>query len=348
MAGGFVALLDDIAALARAAAASIDDVAAAAVKASSKAAGVVIDDAAVTPQYVDGLHPSRELPIIWRIARGSIFNKLIIILPIAMLLSSFMPWLLQPILMLGGAFLCFEGAEKIWEKLRGHHVEKEEPAVSSKGPKDEKAITSGAIRTDLILSAEIMVISLNEVANEPFWTRLIIMIVVAIGITGLVYGAVALLVKLDDFGLAMMKRDSKTQQRFGQGLVNAMPQVMDVISFIGTFAMLWVGGHLIILGADALGWHAPYDLVHTLAAPAAAVPAVGGLLAWLIDTLCSMVVGFLIGSLIVGIAHLLPFGHGKAKSSKHGDSTDSVEATAGGQKATGGSITNAQERSGND
>lgn len=311
MAGGLVALLDDIAALARAAAASLDDVAAAAAKASSKAAGVVIDDAAVTPQYVDGLHPSRELPIIWKIARGSIINKLCIILPVALLLSAFIPWLLQPILMLGGAFLCFEGAEKIWEKLRGRHAEQELPSVATRSPKDEKQITGGAIRTDLILSAEIMVIALNEVINEPFINRVAILVVVAIGITALVYGAVALLVKLDDVGLSLMQRDSQFAKRFGQGLVNAMPHVMDVISFIGTFAMLWVGGHLIVVGADSLGWHLPYELIHSLAAPVAGLAGIGGFLAWLIETLCSMVVGFIIGSVIVLIAHFLPFGHGK-------------------------------------
>ncbi|KAB1643423.1 DUF808 domain-containing protein [Gulosibacter chungangensis] len=325
MAGGLVALLDDIAALARAAAASIDDVAAAAAKASSKAAGVVIDDAAVTPQYVDGLHPSRELPIIWKIARGSIINKLCIILPVALLLSAFIPWLLQPILMLGGAFLCFEGAEKVWEKLRGHHAEKETP-VAKRSAKDEKQITGGAIRTDLILSAEIMVISLNEVINEPFINRVIILIVVAIGITALVYGAVALLVKLDDVGLGLMQRDSQFAKRFGQGLVNAMPHVMDVISFVGTFAMLWVGGHLIVVGADSLGWHLPYELIHSLAAPVAAFAGVGAFLAWLVETLCSMVVGFVIGSVIVLILHWLPFGHGKDKAAESQDDAGSAKS----------------------
>lgn len=333
MAGGLVALLDDIAALARAAAASVDDVAAAAVKASSKAAGVVIDDAAVTPQYVDGLHPSRELPIIWRIARGSIINKLCIILPVALLLSAFIPWLLQPILMLGGAFLCFEGAEKIWEKLRGHHAEQDVPVVATRSAKDEKQITSGAIRTDLILSAEIMVISLNEVINEPFWNRVIILIVVAIGITALVYGAVALLVKLDDVGLGLMQRDSSFAKRFGQGLVNAMPHVMDVISIVGTFAMLWVGGHLIVVGADSLGWHLPYELIHSLSAPAAGIAGVGGFLAWLIETLCSMVVGFVIGSVVVLVAHFLPFGHGKGHESPEVAGGPGAEGDIGSAKS---------------
>ncbi|MDJ1370543.1 DUF808 domain-containing protein [Gulosibacter molinativorax] len=333
MAGGFVALLDDIAALARAAAATLDDVGVAAAKASSKAAGVVIDDAAVTPQYVDGLKPERELPIIWKIARGSLFNKIVIILPLALLLSAFVPWLLQPILMLGGAFLCFEGAEKIWEKIHGRNVEQEAPAVAKEGEKDEKQITSGAIRTDLILSAEIMVISLNEVINEPFWNRVIILIVVAIGITALVYGAVALLVKVDDFGLSLMQRDSKFSQRFGKGLVNAMPHVMDVISIVGTFAMLWVGGHLILVGADSLGWHAPYELVHTLSAPAAGIAGIGGFLAWLIDTLCSMILGFIVGSIIVLVAHYLPFGHGKDGHGKDGRTEHEKAADA---PATGG------------
>lgn len=334
MAGGLVALLDDIAALARAAAASVDDVAAAAVKASSKAAGVVIDDAAVTPQYVDGLHPSRELPIIWKIARGSILNKLLIILPIALLLSAFIPWLLQPILMLGGAFLCFEGAEKIWEKIRGHNAEKELPAIATKSHKDEKQITGGAIRTDLILSAEIMVISLNEIIDEPFWNRVVILVVVAIGITALVYGAVALLVKLDDVGLGLMQRDSNFSKKFGQGLVNAMPHVMDVISFIGTFAMLWVGGHLIVVGADSLGWHAPYDIIHSLAAPAAGLAGIGAVLAWVIETLAAMVVGFIVGSVIVLVAHFLPFGHGaghgKGEDGAHGEATPTTESDDGG------------------
>ncbi|SJM56583.1 DUF808 domain-containing protein [Gulosibacter sp. 10] len=340
MAGGFVALLDDIAALARAAAASLDDVALAATKASSKAAGVVIDDAAVTPQYVSGLKPSRELPIIWRIARGSLINKLLIILPIALLLSQFLPGLLQPILMLGGAFLCFEGAEKVWEKVRGRHAEREAP-VAAQSPKNEKQIVSGAVRTDLILSAEIMVIALNEVAAEQFWTRLAVLIVVGIGITALVYGAVALLVKLDDIGLAMTRGRSRAGARFGRGLVAAMPRVMDAISLIGTIAMLWVGGHLIVVGFDSLGFTAPYELIHRLAEPAALVPGAGAVLAWLVDTVCAMIVGFAIGSLVVGAVHLLPFGHGK-KAGHGEEAADTVTGAEAGAEA--GATTETEER----
>ena len=166
MPGGLAALLDDVALIAKTASASIDDVAAAAGKTSAKATGIVVDDAAVTPRFVQGVTPARELPIIWRIAKGSLFNKLVIILPVALLLSWLAPWLLNPILMLGGAYLCFEGAEKVWEKISGHE-DHEEAAVDT-GPDAENKLVRGAVTTDLILSAEIMVISLNEVAAEPW------------------------------------------------------------------------------------------------------------------------------------------------------------------------------------
>ena len=196
MAGGLVALLDDVAALVKLAAASVDDVGAAAARASVKATGVVVDDTAVTPRYVQGLEPERELPIIKRIALGSLRNKLLIILPVIMLLSQFLPWLLTPILMVGGAYLAYEGAEKVWEIVSGHHEEEAEA-----GEVDEDAVVSGAIRTDFILSAEIMVIALNEVDTEPFLSRLIILVIVALLITALVYGVVGLIVKMDDVGL---------------------------------------------------------------------------------------------------------------------------------------------------
>ncbi|MCC2593020.1 DUF808 domain-containing protein [Tessaracoccus sp. OS52] len=316
MAGGLAALLDDIAALARLAAASVDDVAAAAVKASSKAAGVVIDDAAVTPRFVSGVDPSRELPIIRKIAVGSVRNKLVFILPAILLLSQFLPWLLTPLLMLGGTYLCYEGAEKIWEFITGHEPDKAAPALV-KGADAEKKVVSGAITTDFILSAEIMVISLNEVADEPLLSRAIILVLVALGITVLVYGAVALIVKMDDMGLAMTKRESERSQAIGRGLVAAMPVVLKVISIVGVFAMLWVGGHIILAGLDTLGWHAPYELVHSLEGLVSGVPAVGGALAWLINTLCSMVLGLVWGGVVVAIMHFLPIGksHGTHKES---------------------------------
>ncbi|SDI01935.1 hypothetical protein SAMN04488693_10583 [Arthrobacter subterraneus] len=314
MSGGLVALLDDVAALARIAAASVDDVAAGAAKAGAKAAGVVIDDAAVTPQYVSGSDPSRELPMIKRIFWGSLRNKLLIILPALLLISAFVPWLIPFILMLGGTYLCFEGAEKVWHKLRGDHKDEKAPAVE-RGPEAEAKVIKGAITTDFILSCEIMVISMNEVAAESIWSRAIILVVVALAITVLVYGAVALIVKMDDIGLHLTTKDSAGSKRFGELLVKGMPAVLAAITLIGTIAMLWVGGHIMLQGAYDLGWHLPYDLVHALEAPFVGIPVVGGLLAWLVNTLCSAVLGLGWGLLVMAILHpvlkALPFGKDK-------------------------------------
>jgi hypothetical protein len=307
MSGGLFALLDDVAALAKLAAASVDDVGVAAGRASTKAAGVVIDDTAVTPQYVHGVAAERELPIIKRIAKGSIKNKLIFILPIALLLSQFLPWLLTPILMLGGGYLSYEGAEKIWGALRGHGAHDEDNSQKS-----EDEIVSGAVRTDLILSAEIMVISLNEIASEGFWSRLVILTAVALLVTVVVYGVVALIVKMDDAGLHLAERGKGFVSRFGKGLVNAMPKVLTVISVVGTAAMLWVGGHIILVGVDELGWHWPYDLVHHAEeAVAHAVSGIGDALAWLTNTAASALIGLIVGLVLVGVMHVLPFGKKK-------------------------------------
>ncbi|HEY7598521.1 MAG TPA: DUF808 domain-containing protein [Candidatus Limnocylindrales bacterium] len=301
MAAGLAALLDDVAVLARAAAASIDDIGAAAAKASAKAAGVVVDDTAVTPQYVHGLAAERELPIIWKIAKGSLRNKLFILLPLVMLLSQFLPVVLTPLLMCGGAYLCYEGAEKLWEKVSGHD-EHGEPA--EQGLIDEKTVVSGAVRTDFILSAEIMVIALNEVVDEPFVSRAIILAVVAIGITILVYGVVGAIVKMDDAGLALSQREGKGTARFGRGLVKAMPRLLTVLSVVGTAAMLWVGGHIILLGTDELGLHLFYDVVHHLEEAAhEATGALGGVVGWLVNTLGSALLGLVVGAIIVTIGH---------------------------------------------
>lgn len=311
MAGGLAALLDDVAALARAAAASTDDIAAAAGRASVKATGVVVDDAAVTPQYVRGIEPKRELPIIGRIAVGSLRNKLLIILPVALLLSAFAPWLLTPILMLGGTYLCFEGAEKVWELVSGHGHGEAEHADDTDGADAgvrEKRIISGAVRTDLILSAEIMVIALNDVASEPLLKRALILIVVGLVMTVLVYGAVALLVKMDDVGLSMTRRRSGTSQTIGRGLVAAMPKVMTLISWIGMVAMLWVGGHILLDGSHKLGLAQPYGLVHDLVH---AVHGAGGAVEWIVGTLCSAVVGLLIGAAIVAVVSTIRAGRAK-------------------------------------
>jgi predicted DNA repair protein MutK len=309
--GGLVALLDDVAALARIAAASVDDVAAGAAKAGAKAAGVVIDDAAVTPQYVSGADPSRELPMIKRIFWGSLRNKLLIILPALLLISAFMPAVIPFILMLGGTYLCYEGAEKVGHKLRGHSATEKAPAVE-RGPEAEAKVTKGAITTDFILSCEIMVISMNEVADESLWVRAIILVVVALAITILVYGAVALIVKMDDIGLHLTTKDSAGSRRFGELLVKGMPAVLAAITLIGTIAMLWVGGHIMLQGAYDLGWHMPYDLVHVLEAPFAGIPVVGGFVVWLVNTLCSAVLGLAWGFAVLAVLHpllkALPFG----------------------------------------
>lgn len=318
MAGGLVGLLDDVAALAKLAAASIDDVGAAAGRASMKAAGVVVDDAAVTPQYVQGLAAERELPIIKRIARGSMLNKLIFILPAALILSEVAPTLVEIILICGGSFLCYEGAHKILHALKGDDHEHAVPAAAMGAELEEKTI-AGAVRTDFILSAEIMVISLKEVIDEPVVTRGIILAVVAVLITIGVYGVVALIVKMDDVGLRMAQRDSESSQRTGRLLVAAMPKVLKVLSVVGTAAMLWVGGHILLVGSHELGWDFAYDAVHD-AEHAVEGFWLGGVWAWCLNTLISAIVGFWWGLVIVGGVSALPPGgdeHGHDEADDH-------------------------------
>lgn len=303
MAGGLFALLDDVAALARMAAASVDDVAAAAGKASTQAVGVVVDDTAVTPRYVQGLAAERELPIIAKIAKGSIRNKLLIILPVILVLSQFLPIAVTILLILGGLYLSYEGAEKIHHALAHHREETpaehlaEDVATESV---DENKVIAEAVRTDLILSTEIMVISLQTVDHEPFLTRTIVLIVVAFLITALVYGVVALIVKMDDVGLHLV--ESGKNEKLGRGLVTAMPKVMSFLSTLGVVAMLWVGGHILLANSAELGWHAPYDAVHHVEhAVADATGALGGVLAWLTNTLISAIVGVLVGLVLVAL-----------------------------------------------
>ncbi|MGK2880866.1 MAG: DUF808 domain-containing protein [Mycobacterium sp.] len=310
MSAGLFGLLDDVAALARLAAASVDDIGAAAGRATAKAAGVVIDDTAVTPQYVHGITADRELPMIKRIGIGSLRNKLLFILPGALLLSQFLPELLTPILMLGATYLCYEGAEKVWGRIRGH--ESHAAPTSATGEDAEKQMTSGAIRTDFILSAEIMVIALNEVADQSFWPRLLILVVVALVITFAVYGVVALIVKMDDIGLSLAQRSSAFSQKVGRGLVTAMPKLLAALSAIGTVAMLWVGGHILLVGTDTLGWHTPYGFVHHIEeAVHHAVEGIGAVLAWLVNTGFSALIGLVVGALVLAIVHVLPFGEKK-------------------------------------
>jgi len=315
MAGGLVGLFDDVAALAKLAAASIDDVGAAAGRASMKAAGVVVDDAAVTPQYVQGLAAERELPIIKQIASGSLRNKLLLILPAALILSEVAPTLVEVILICGGSFLCFEGVHKILHAWKGDDHDHDVPAAVM-GPDHEAKTVAGAVRTDFILSAEIMVIALKEVLEEGVVTRGIILAVVAVLITIVVYGAVALIVKMDDVGLRMAQTDSESSQRTGRLLVSAMPKVLATLSVVGTAAMLWVGGHILLVGADELGWHFPYDAVHSAEYAIKDAP-LGGFLGWCLNTVVSAIVGFWWGLMIVGVVGSLP-----AADGEHADDTD--------------------------
>ena len=307
MAGGLFALLDDVALIARSAASSVDDVAALAGKTSVKAAGVVVDDAAVTPQYVEGIKPQRELPMIWRITKGSLINKLVIILPIAMILSWIAPWALTPILMCGGTYLCFEGAEKILHHLLPHR-EKETESVQEKGADAEDSLVKSAITTDLILSSEIMVISLNEVIDQPFWMRLAALIFVGILLTLGVYGAVGLLVKMDDIGMALNKRHNGNST-IGTALVKGMPVVLDIIGVIGTAAMLWVGGHIVVKGLHEFGMDQPHEFIASVTDKIS-----NGALAWLADTGMSMVCGLVLGVVVATIVMAVKASFGKTSA----------------------------------
>ena len=306
MAGGLVALLDDVAALAKLAAASVDDVAAAAGRAGTKAAGVVIDDAAVTPRYVVGLSPQRELPIIWKIAVGSLRNKMLFILPVALALSALAPWAITPLLMLGGSYLCYEAAEKIIEALSGHDHEAEVAQITDPAELEARQV-SGAIRTDFILSAEIMAIALADLPDMAFGTRAAVLAIVALVITVGVYGVVGLIVKMDDIGLNLSRRASSATRALGNGLVRAMPVLLKALSHIGVAAMVWVGGGIIVHGLEVFGLDALPHAVHHLAATAGkGIPAASGIVEWTVSALASAVVGLIVGAAIVGVLHMLP------------------------------------------
>ncbi|PBN42620.1 DUF808 domain-containing protein [Sphingobium sp. D43FB] len=310
MPSGLIALLDDVAGIAKLAATSLDDVAAAAGKAGTKAAGVVIDDAAVTPNYVMGLTAERELPIIWKIAKGSIRNKLLFLLPAALLISALAPWLLPPLLMAGGAFLCFEAAEKLLEAIQGGHDVAEEALATLNSTELEDQKVSSAIRTDFILSGEIMAISLGTVADKPIWEQAIVLVVVAIGITAGVYGVVGLIVKMDDIGLHLAQRASYVTRAIGRGLVKAMPILMKILSVVGTAAMLWVGGGLIVHGLHEYHLDLIPDMIHHLAQGAAqALPAIGPVADWVVNAIGAGIVGLIIGAIIVAVLHLFKKKH---------------------------------------
>lgn len=275
----------------------VDDILTAALKASAKTAGVVIDDAAVTPQYVQGISPARELPVVGKIALGSLVNKFLIIIPAAMALTAFAPWVLPFLLIAGGTYLCFEGAIKVLEWFGFHHGHEGE------GARDERRLVLGAVRTDLILSTEIMLIGLSSLDPDMgFWMRLAVLAVIGLVMTGIVYGAVALLVRIDDIGLKMAKNPSKRVRHTGARIVRSMPAVFRAISIIGTVAMLWVGGHLVIANLGEVGLTLFSDLLHGMEH---ALEPLGVVVVWLADTAASFVAGLAVGLVVIGVVELI-------------------------------------------
>ena len=306
MPSGLIALLDDVAVIARAAAASFDDVAAAASKAGAKAAGVVIDDAAVTPRYVGGLTPDRELPIIAKITLGSLKNKLLFLLPAALLLSAFVPWAITPLLMVGGAYLAFEATEKIIEVITGDHHGADELAEVETAAELEARQVKGAVRTDLILSAEIMAIALASLDGLDVKTQAAALTAVAVGITFAVYGFVALIVKLDDIGLHLAQRRLAVIRAIGRGLVHGVPKLLRLLSGIGTAAMLWVGGGILLHGMEEIGLHHLPETVHYVAdGLASRMGNAAPLVAWIANATAAAIVGGAVGLTLVIIVRQL-------------------------------------------
>ncbi|KMO29546.1 ABC transporter [Methylobacterium tarhaniae] len=308
MSVGLLALLDDVAFMVRSAAASLDDVAAQAARAGTKAAGVVIDDAAVTPRYVVGFAAERELPIVGKIALGSLRNKLLFLLPGALALSAFAPWAITPLLMLGGAYLCYEGAEKVYEALvphRSHGDEEQHQAGTGHDPALEERRVAGAIKTDFILSAEIMAITLAGLPEGSVWMKAAILAIVGVGITVAVYGVVALIVKADDAGLALAQ--SKAGPPFGplvrgigRGVVKGMPLLLKLLAIVGTAAMVWVGGGILVHGLEGYGLSAPAHAAHAAAASLGALlPSARGVIEWLVTAAASGLVGLLVGGVLI-------------------------------------------------
>jgi predicted DNA repair protein MutK len=303
MPGGLIALLDDVAALAKIAAASVDDVAGAAGKAGTKAAGVVIDDTAVTPNYVTGLTPDRELPIIWKITLGSLRNKLVFLLPAALLLSAFAPWAITPLLMIGGSYLCFEATEKIWHALRHDNVDDQVLTITDPKELEDRQV-SGAIRTDFILSAEIMAIALSQIPDIGLLQQGLVLALVAVAITFGVYGTVALIVKMDDIGLHMCSRHGGVLSLIGKGLVWLMPRLLSALSTIGTAAMLWVGGGIVLHGMEEFHFTPLPEIVHHNAVVVG--NTAGGLAQWFVQALGSAMLGLVVGGAILILLRLLP------------------------------------------
>jgi uncharacterized protein len=307
---GLIALLDEIAAIAKVAAASLDDVAALATKAGVKAAGVVVDDAAVTPRYVLGFAAERELPIVGKIAAGSLRNKLLFLLPATLALSYLLPRMITPLLMLGGAYLCYEGTEKVVEAVVPHraHAHEAQLGTAALNPSSlEEEKVAGAIKTDFVLSAEIMAITLAAVADQSMLMQALVLALVGIGITVAVYGVVALVVKADDAGMALAKNVSgstagRISRALGRALVLGMPGFLTFLGAVGTAAMIWVGGGIIVHGLEAYGVHFVGQAIDSVANVAArTLPSAAGLLKWIAVALLSGIVGLSIGAVLIPV-----------------------------------------------
>jgi predicted DNA repair protein MutK len=319
---GLLALLDDVVALTKLTAATLDDAAGQAVKASAKAAGVVIDDAAVTPRYVTGLAAQRELPIVGRIAIGSLRNKLLFLLPAALLLSAFLPQAITPLLMLGALYLAFEGYEKVHHMLAAPSQTEQSLKVVGELAKGDTALedekVAGAIRTDFILSAEIMAIALASITAPDLVTQALVLAAVAIFITVAVYGVVALIVKADDFGVRLAKRNGAISGPIGRVLVHGMPPFLETLSLIGMLAMLWVGGGILIHGLAEFGIGQPEHVIHAIAEAAAAfAPIADDAIVWLVTAAGSGVVGLVAGAITAAVWWVAGAPFRKAKPEAH-------------------------------
>lgn len=298
MASSLLILLDDIATI-------LDDVAVMSKMAAKKTAGVLGDDLALNAQQVSGVRTDRELPVVWAVAKGSFVNKLILV-PAALLISVVAPWLITPLLMIGGLFLCYEGVEKVLHSLHHKKAKTEEEAsqeltaIETDMATFEKDKVKGAIRTDFILSAEIVVISLGTVAAATFSTKVMVLSVIAILMTVGVYGFVAMIVKIDDLGLYLIQQASSFKQTIGRGLLAFAPKLMKTLTIVGTIAMFLVGGGIISHGVPLLHHFTEGSVDY-----AEHIPTVGSIIGALTPTLINLVIGFVAGLIVLAIVSLI-------------------------------------------
>jgi len=298
LASSLLALIDDIATV-------LDDVSVMTKVAAKKTAGVLGDDLALNAQQVTGVNADRELPVVWAVAKGSFRNKAILV-PAALLISAFIPWAITPLLMLGGAFLCYEGFEKLAHRFL-HHADASEHAETVKALADpsvdivafEKRKISGAVRTDFILSAEIIAITLGTVAAATFTQQVLVLVGIAIVMTVGVYGLVAAIVKLDDLGLALSRKSSGAASAFGRGILMVAPWLMKALSVVGTAAMFMVGGGILTHGIGAV-----HHFIESSAHDALGLPYVGVVLGGLLPTLLDAAFGILAGGVVLALVSL--------------------------------------------